>query len=333
MAKWTRLALALALGLVSFRAAAQPVSDQDRALAATLFDDGRTLMTQGNVPDACRKLEESRRLDPLPGTVLNLARCHELEGLTASAMVEFREARAMAERDQRGDRVAFADEHLKALMPRLSMLVIVVPSEVDSPSLVVQRDGIAIGRAAWGTRIPVDPGAHVVEASAPGKTLRRLEVKVGPEGDVQTVTLSPLDDAPTSALATPALPPTPAPATTAPGPVSAAPDAPAARQAGLSARRTWAIASLGAGVVGIATGTVSGAVAIGKHNAPGATCTASPCSSTSVGLNNDAKTFADVSTVTFIVGAVGVGLGAFLWFGDSVTVAPGVGSFEFSGRF
>jgi hypothetical protein len=300
MAKWTRLALALALGLVSFRAAAQPVSDQDRALAATLFDDGRTLMTQGNVPDACRKLEESRRLDPLPGTVLNLARCHELEGLTASAMVEFREARAMAERDQRGDRVAFADEHLKALMPRLSMLVIVVPSEVDSPSLVVQRDGIAIGRAAWGTRIPVDPGAHVVEASA---------------------------------LATPALPPTPAPATTAPGPVSAAPDAPAARQAGLSARRTWAIASLGAGVVGIATGTVSGAVAIGKHNAPGATCTASPCSSTSVGLNNDAKTFADVSTVTFIVGAVGVGLGAFLWFGDSVTVAPGVGSFEFSGRF
>ncbi len=54
---------------------AQP-SDQDKALAATLFDEARALMAQDKVSPACRKLEESRRLDPLPGTVLNLAACH-----------------------------------------------------------------------------------------------------------------------------------------------------------------------------------------------------------------------------------------------------------------
>jgi hypothetical protein len=319
--------LALTLAMIPRLAAAQPVTDQDKALAAQLYEDGHALLTQGKVPEACRKLEESRRLDPQPGTLLNLAACHEREGLTASAMAEFREARALAERDGKSERVAFADEHLKALMPRLSMLVVVVPPEVDSPSLTVLRDGVAIGRAVWGTRIPVDPGPHVVEASAPGKTLEHLDVKIGPEADVQTVTLSPLADVP----ATPAPSSPTAPPTSAPTPSPEPPPPPA--QHGLSARRTWALVSGGVGVLGLGAGSVAGAIAISKHNAPGATCTTNPCSTTSEGLNNDAKLAADVSTVTFIVGAVGLGLGAFLWFGDSVQVAPGVGRLDVTGRF
>ena len=200
-------------------------------------------------------------------------------------------------------------------MPKLSMVVIVVPPEADLPALTVLRDGIAIGRAVWGTRIPVDPGTHVIEASAPGKQLRHLEVKVGPDADVQTVTIAKLDDAPAAA-------PTPTPA----------PESPPA-DTGMSARRQWAIVSAGAGVLGIGAGTIFGVVAISKHNAPGATCTTANCT-VATGLNNDAKLAADVSTVSFIVGGVGLALGAFLWFGDSsVTVAPGVGSLDVSGRF
>ena len=100
---------------------AQP-TDQDKALASMLYDEAKALLAADKVGEACRKLEESRRLDPLPGTVLNLAACHEREGLAASAMAEFREARALAERDHRDDRVAFADEHLKALAEYLSSL-------------------------------------------------------------------------------------------------------------------------------------------------------------------------------------------------------------------
>jgi hypothetical protein len=89
----------------------------------------------------------------------------------------------------------------------------------------------------------------------------------------------------------------------------------------------------GVGVLGVAAGSVAGAIAISKHNAPGAICTTNPCSSTSTQLNSDAGLAADASTVTFIVGAIGLGLGAFLWFGDSVAVAPGIGSVDVIGRF
>jgi len=324
----TVLGAALALVCVAPLARAQQPaapalpSDQDKALAATLFDEGHALLMQDKVPEACRKLEESRRLDPQPGgTVLNLAWCHEREGRTASAMAEFREARAMADRDHRDERVTFADEHLKAIEPKLSMLVVVVPPAVDQPELTIIRDGVAIGRAAWGAKIPVDPGAHVIEATAPHKQLQHVEVQVGPNADVQTVTVAALEDAAPAPAPAPVAP-VPAPTAAAPAPETPAP----AAQRGLSTRRTWALVSGGVGAAGVIAGSVAGIVAIEKHNdknAPG-----------NVSMNNDAKTAADISTVSFAVGLVGLGLGAFLWFGDSsVSVSPGVASVQVSGRF
>jgi len=327
--RWTVLGAAFALVCAAPLARAQqpaapaPPSDQDKALAATLFDEGHSLLMQDKVPEACRKLEESHRLDPLPGgTILNLASCHEREGRTASAMAEFREARAMAERDHRDDRVALADERLKAIEPKLSMLVVLVPPAADLPDLTIIRDGVAIGRAAWGTKIPVDPGAHVVEATAPHKQMQHVEIQVGPNADVQTVTIAALEDAAQAPVPVPV-----APAPAAPAPETPAPPA----QTGLSTRRTWALVSGGIGAAGVIAGSVAGIVAIAKHNS--STCNG-PCTSQNDSLNKDAGTAADISTVSFAVGLVGLGLGAFLWFGDSsVSVTPGVASLQVSGRF
>jgi hypothetical protein len=170
-------------------------TDQDNALALKLFDEGRALLAAGKVADACPKLEESWRLNPLPGTLLNLAVCHEQEGRTASAVAEFRQARALAERDRRDDRLSLADQHLHAIEGKVSTLVIVVGPDADRPDLSISRDGTAVGRTVWGSRIPMDPGDHVVEASAPNKKAWKAIVKVAPDGDVQTVTLKPLEDA------------------------------------------------------------------------------------------------------------------------------------------
>ena len=319
-----RVLAPLILGLAAlWPSSARAQSDQDKGLATVLFDDAKALLAAGKVGEACRKLEESRRIVALPGTVLNLAACHEREGLAASAMAEFREARAMAERDHRDDRVAFADEHMKALEPRVSTLVIVVGPEADRPELTVTRDGIVLGRAAWGARIPVDPGTHVVEATAPGKTRRRVEVRVGPDGDVQTATLAPLEDeAPPPPPPPPVVAPSPAPAMLPP-PLPP-PEAPPAR--GLSSRRVWALASGGVGVLAVGTGTFFGLRAISLHGDPNAPGNSS--------LNNQAKFAADASTVTFAVGLAGLGLGAFLWLGDSsVSVSAGVASVAVSARF
>jgi hypothetical protein len=332
MGRWAGLLLVVGLGgaAAAWTSSASGQTDQDKAVATTLFEEGRTLLAAGKVSEACRKLEESRRLDPLPGTVLNLATCHEREGLTASAVAEFRQARAMAERDHRDDRVAFAEEHIRALEPRLSMLVIVVGPGVDAPDLSVTFDGVALGRAAWGTRIPVDPGSHVIVASAPGKQARRIDVRVGPDGDVQTATLEALVDAP-------AAPPPPEPAPPAsPAPEPPRPpvlvEAPPPRAA-LSTRRTWALVSGGAGVVAAGIGTYFGLTAIAKHGDPQATCTTTPCP-IAVDLNNQAKSAADASTVSFAVALAALGVGAFLWLGDTtVTVSAGVGSVGVGGRF
>lgn len=319
--------VSLVASTASAQQAPQP-TDQDKALAAKLFDEGHALLEQDRVPEACRKLEESWRLDPQPGgTILNLAACHEREGRLASAMAEFREARALAERGGRSDRVAFADDHLKAIEPKLSMLVVVVPPAADQPDLTIIRDGVAIGRAAWGEKIPVDPGTHVVEATAPHKQMRHVEVQVGPNADVQTVTVAALDDA------APAPAPSPAPVTATPA--APVPESPSpAPSTGLSTRRQWALVSGGVGLAGIVAGSIAGVVAIDKHNANGAICTTNPCSQQSISLNKDAGTAADISTVGFAVGLVGLALGAFLWFGDSsVNVSPGVASLSVNGRF
>jgi hypothetical protein len=88
------------------------------------------------------------------------------------------------------------------------------------------------------------------------------------------------------------------------------------------------------GVLGVAAGTYFGVRAITLHHDPGAPCTTNPCGSTPTSLNNQAKFAADASDVTFAVGLVGLGVGAFLWLGDSgVRVAPGVGSLALSGSF
>lgn len=102
---------------------------------------------------------------------------------------------------------------------------------------------------------------------------------------------------------------------------------------GLSTRRTWALVSGGASVLGIAAGSYFGIRAIVKHDAPGTLCTSSPCSSTSTSLNNQAKFAADASTVSFAVGLAALGVGAFLWFGDSVRVTAGAASLDLSARF
>ncbi|NOU28880.1 MAG: hypothetical protein HOO96_13330, partial [Polyangiaceae bacterium] len=48
--------------------------------AETLFREGRKALEAGDYAVACAKFAESQRIEPAPGTLLNLAGCEERSG-------------------------------------------------------------------------------------------------------------------------------------------------------------------------------------------------------------------------------------------------------------
>jgi tetratricopeptide (TPR) repeat protein len=185
-----RLLLALAVLLAPARGRAQG-TDTDRQIAETLFEQGRALMDAKNYAEACPKLAESQRLDPGGGTLLNLAVCHELEGKTATAQSEFKEALGQAARDGRADREELAREHLAALEPRIVRVVVIVPKQ----DVAITFDASKLAPAAWGIAIAVDPGEHRVVAEAPGGTRWESIVDAREEGRTYRIEVPPLERA------------------------------------------------------------------------------------------------------------------------------------------
>jgi hypothetical protein len=300
-------ALLVATLLAPRLAAAQA---KDEAAAEALFREGKRLLALGSLAQACSKLDESHRLDPATGTLLALAACREQEGRTATAWAEYNDAAARARRDGRGDRERVARERAASLEAKLSKLTVVVSEDArTAPGLVVQSDGVALGQAAWGTPIPVDPGDHLVEATATGKAPWHTTVRVGAEGDDARV-----------AIAWPAEQPV---TTTTEEPPKQS-ENPTARRVtddphdANSSRRTqrtlgWTVA--GAGAVSLAVGVYFWAQAgslLGERNriCPNWPACADPAAASD--KDNAARRDIALGAATVATGLLGVGLGTWL---------------------
>jgi serine/threonine-protein kinase len=99
---------------------------------------------------------------------MNLAVCYERQGRTASAWTTYIEAGNLAKANGKPDRARAAEGKAAALSPKLARLTIRVASGKVA-SLEVQRDSIVVRSPMWGTAIPLDPGAHRIVATAPGR--------------------------------------------------------------------------------------------------------------------------------------------------------------------
>jgi hypothetical protein len=209
-----------------------------------------------------------------------------------------------------------------------------VGSESDVSGLEVKRDGVAVGRAEYGASIPVDPGLHRIEARAPTKKTWSTNVDVAPKQTDAHVTVALLDDV--SDYRVTAVPaPTPSQQASAPAPTGVAPAADRPPGSG-SAQRVLGVVTLGAGVAGVAVGSVFGLIALSKNNEalqPQNCPTSQTCKQSGLSLTADAKDAATVSTIAFGVGAAAVVAGVVLWLtaptaassSASVHVAPEVG--------
>lgn len=297
---------ALALTALAPMAAAEP-TPEDRALASVLFEEGRALMAEGKTAEACAKLETSQRLDPGGGTLLNLALCHEALGRTATAFAELVEARGVARRDGRSDRETLAQEHLDAITPRLSYLVVRVPA-APPPGFKVTRDSSDLAQSAWGVRAPVDPGAHRVEATAPGYAPFARDVAI--TGEAQTIEV----DVPPLVALPPVAPPPPPLAPALPPPRPAPPPA----ESGLRPLQIGALTSGGAAVVALGIGSVAGIIAA-NHRADSEEADpdcSSDCPEDAVIANEKAGDAADGATGAFIAGGVLAAAAIVMWLVD-----------------
>jgi len=183
-----RCARGLALALTLAAAGAAPAAHASPAAAQALFDEAKKLMADGKHAEACPKLEESQRLDPGIGTQFHLASCYEQIGRTASAWSIFLDVAGASKAAGQADREKVARQRAAALEPKLVRLAIAVPEGAPA-DLEVTRDGVPVGKAQWGTAVPVDPGKHEVTAKAPGKPAFRAAVDLATAGASETVTV------------------------------------------------------------------------------------------------------------------------------------------------
>lgn len=295
-----RAALSLATLMFVQSAIAAP-TPADKATAQTLFDDGMKLIAKKQYEPACKKLEESDRLDPGMGTKYRLAECYEYLGRTASAWVLFREVADEAKASAQADREKRARDRANKLDAKLSRLTINVAS--PTKGLEVKRDGTAIGEGQFGAAVAVDPGSHVIEANAPGKKPFQKTLDVAPAAQ-ETVVIPALEDA---AATEPKIPGEPPPKDTS------------------SWQKPAAYVAAGVGVValGVSTVLILSARSAMKDSEPH--CVGNACDRDGTELRDTAVSRGNLSTVFFVVGLVGLAGGAALYLTAPSDSAPRVG--------
>jgi hypothetical protein len=323
------------VGLVGAPRVALAQSEDDKSTARALANEGADAFEKGDFKTAADRFhravaifDEAKAASVPPTLLLGLARSDGKLGRYVAATETYnriiRQGTVAGAAQVFVDAVADARHEIEPLLPKIASVTITVTG-CDNPRVLV--DDIAISAAAIGVKKPVDPGTHVVKASAdgcePGQTSFSVEEAKGAEASIALVK-SP----------TPATPPSS--------------DAPAA-QAGVGGEasgaplRTYAYVAFGVGAVGLLVGGITGGLALGKHGTLNDECKDGVCRSSSAKSDLDSfHTMTSVSTVGFILGGVGVAAGAVLFFVSPstsstksawITPTIGPGSIGAVGRF
>jgi hypothetical protein len=299
-----RWALGAALLATAPAARAQTADATPPPTAQALFDAGMRALTAGFYSEACPRLEESWRLEPRPDTRFYLADCYEKSGKTASAWINFWEVSETAFKAGDTARALVADQRALDLTAHLSFLTVSVPHPVAG--LLVKRDGTPMAPESWGVPVPVDPGIHQIEVTAPDKKPYQATIEIVLEGEKGQLEVPALQSLPPKPKPPPVVPP-------------AVRQAQAAKAAAVSARssrqKTLALISASVGVVGLGVGTALVLSAKTTYSDANAFCdTSNRCTDPrGVSLRHDAISRANLAAIPFGIGLAGLGVGLTLW--------------------
>lgn len=257
--------------------------------ASERFAEGREAMKRGDYPLASMKFEQSQRLDPSLGTLLNLAVCEQHLGhlLKARALLEQFFDNAAPHDDRR----ASAEELANDITAKLPQLVVnVEPSGLPSTWLSVDgRDQ----RFLSGASLALDPGTHQIEFSAVGFRRRRITVTLA---EAEHHELHIVLESQLKADSSPQ--PTPAPRTPPARPNSGLPPG--------------FYGALSVGLAGALTVAGSGVMIAHERSTVREHCTDKSCDPVGLAAGDRGSTWVVVNTVAWPVALAGASLAAYL---------------------
>jgi len=266
------------------------------AEAERLFREARAAVKDKDYATACPKFAESQRLEPAPGTLMNLAECEEHLGKIVHARDDYALAATGFPRDD--PRRAFALQHAAELEEKFAHLIVRLADGVPA-DIVVRRDNIVVERAAMGVEVDADPGETVIIVTASQHLDRKyvLHLEEHARGDI-TVDAGDLAPIKTKTV------------------VVEKPRSVWQRPTGLVVG--------GVGVAALGVGVVTGVLAIARANTVKAHCSGGFCDPTGYDAASEGKILSPVSTALVIAGGALVAIGATLviWsFGRSTQTA------------
>lgn len=317
-ASWVRRSLVVSLPLIVAAsvvggegiARADEPSAQDIAQARELGGQAQAAFAAGNYAESEKLWNAAGRLYPLaPTLTLGLARTQAKLGKFVAAQESYNKI-IREWSDKPTAQPAFKDalEAAKAEVPAVSAKVanVVITLDGNVPNAQVTLDGNPVNTAALGLRRPVDPGSHVVKASAEGYKPAETSFQVQ-EGGTGEAKLKLEKDPNAVATPGPSTAPTGTPGTADPGTSLAA-----STDKGGSSNKTLAIVAFGVGGAGLVLGSVTGLIAMGKHSDLEKACPDGKCPADQKSAYDSYKSMGTISTVGFIVAGVGAAAGAVL---------------------
>lgn len=287
------------------------------AAARSLGMQGIKLADAGDCNGAIEKLSRAESLYHAPSILSRLGECQVKVGQIVLGTENLN--RVVREQLEPTAPKAFRDAQerakgvLSAALPKIAHLTVRIDPANVNPQITVA--GTPIPAALIGIERPTDPGTHEVVVSAPGYLEQKTSVTLA-EGGSQEISLK-LEKDPNTVAATPPPPVAPQPV------VTTAPVGPPADSSPKKSN-TLAYVALGVGGAGLVVGGITGFLALGKKSDLKG-CVDTKCPSSQEDTLNSARGMATVSTVSFAVGFVGVGLGVVLLLTGNNSASAGTG--------
>jgi hypothetical protein len=295
--------LALLALLTPDRAFAQ--SDSDKTTARELGTAGEVKLASQDYKGAEDQFRRANALFHAPTLVLGLARAQAGQGKVVEAWENYHSIilENVTSPPVFATALADAQKEIAGVEGRRAKVTISVTGG-DAPRVTI--DDVPLKVEALGVPRFVDPGAHVFKAvSGDGHKTAAQSLTIA-EGSTQNVSLALVNDP--NAVAGGVLAPT-LPGVTPPD--SSQPATDSSGGSGGSWNKTVGFVALGVGGAFLIEGVITGVLAISKHSDLAKVCT-NGCPPADSSELSSYQTMGTLSTVGFIVGAIGVAGGTVL---------------------